>query len=53
MTFFLEVSGPFQWKPHVYRSRVMTRITWGLVAVGAVHVPFYEFCTTAYAWQMR
>jgi hypothetical protein len=34
MTFFVEICGPWQWRPGRFRSDRMTRCWWGFVAVG-------------------
>lgn len=50
MTLFLEIDGPFQFKPFVFYSDVMVRIGWLYFAVGYLRVPFKKFATTSYFW---
>lgn len=52
MTFTLEVSRPFQWRPGVHHHRgVSRRAWWGFVAVGVITIPYDVFATTAYDWK--
>lgn len=48
-TLVLEFGGPFQIKPGVH-SESMYRFWWLWFAVGALRVPFKEFCETRYFW---
>lgn len=36
MTFFVEICGPLQWRPGLFRSRHMLRVWWGLASVGVM-----------------
>lgn len=52
MTFTLEVSRPFQWKPNAAKGAGGTyRAWWGFVAVGIITIPWVEFVTTEYEWR--
>ena len=50
MTIFVEVCGPFLWKPGHFNSRIMRRFWWGYVAIGWLHIPLPEFGKNSYVW---
>lgn len=52
MTLLLECSRPWCWRPGYFRSRIMTRVWWGYVAIAWLHVSLEEYTTTAYEWQV-
>lgn len=44
---------PWCWRPGFFRSRVCTRVWWGLLAVKVIHVSEYDYATKEWAWLKR
>lgn len=51
MTVFIEVSGPWQWRPGWYHSGIITRAWWACFAAGIIWEPFREFTEDAHIWE--
>ena len=53
MTILIEVGGPVQWRPGLFKSRLMYRVWWLWFAVGILRVPFVETLDTRrFEWRM-
>lgn len=53
MTLIFEFGPPFQAKPGIFRSRIMTRVWWLWFAVGKLNIPLHEFADQRrYEWRM-
>lgn len=50
MTLFIEIDGPFQWKPWRFDSPVIVRFGWGCFAFGWLKVSFHDFAMSRYDW---
>lgn len=50
MTIIVEWVGPFQPKPGVFRSSVMTRWWWGYLAVAVLHIGHREYAEQHFDW---
>lgn len=53
MIVFLEVSGPFLWRPFYYESRIMYRVGWGFFALAWLRVSMHEYATTDFQWNTQ
>ena len=51
MTIIIEVSRPWQWRPGRFRSRLMTRVWWGFVAIAWLHVSYPEYVAADKEWR--
>jgi len=52
MIFIVEIDArPVQWKPGRFKSRVMTRYWWIVVAVSILHIPLKELAEKEYDWR--
>lgn len=49
--FTVEICGPVQWRPGIFRSRVVTRVWWLWFAVARVHVSPKEYAATSWDWR--
>ena len=48
MTIIIEFERPFIWKPGKFKSRIMTRICWGFIAISKLNIDFQEFVKRLY-----
>jgi len=53
VSFCLEFSGPWQWKPGRFSNTIMFRVWWGPVAFGWLRVPFHEYPKRTGGWVDR
>lgn len=51
MRFMFVIERPWKWKPGRYKSDVVTRVWWGLLAIKRIKVSEHEYATRAYAWE--
>lgn len=50
MTFYFEISGPFQWRPRFHKTDIDIRFIWLYFSIGINKLNYYELTTKSLLW---
>lgn len=53
MTFFIEFGPPFQWRPGIFRSEIMTRVWWGPFALAWTPLSLHDYVARPKEWRSK